>query len=391
VTTSLPLGRIAGVRVGVDLSVFVIVAILVTSLTFGRLPLVLPDRSLLAYMSAAVVATALFLASILTHELAHAVVARRNGIEVESITLWMFGGLAELKGDPRSPGADLRIAVVGPLTSLILAVAFGAAAYGLALIDVGGLPVAVLGYLAGINLMLALFNLVPAAPLDGGRVLRAALWKIWNDRQRAALVAARAGRFFGYILIVLGVVSVATGQGFSDLWLVLIGLVIVHAAAAEEQQARIGSVVRGVLVGHVMTPRPVTVDPQQTVEEFIGQTAFTYRFSSYPLTDPAGRLVGLVTLNRVRDVPPERRATTRLSEIACRPDDVPTARPDEPLADLLPRMVGCADGRAVVTDDTGVVVGIVSPSDVSRVVQRASLRCPTVPSGGADLTNLPVR
>jgi CBS domain-containing protein len=239
--------------------------------------------------------------------------------------------------------------------------------------------------------MLALFNLVPAAPLDGGRVLRAALWKIWNDRQRAAIVAARAGRFFGYILIVLGFVSVATGQGFSDLWLVLIGLVIVNAAAAEEQQARIGSVVRGVLVGQVMTPRPATVDPQQTVEEFIRQTAFTYRFSSYPLTDPAGRLVGLVTLNRVRDVAPERRATTRLREIACRPDDVPTARPDEPLAELLPRMVGCADGRAVVTDDTGVVVGIVSPSDVSRAVQLASLRYPTAPSGGADLTNLPVR
>jgi Zn-dependent protease len=292
VTTSLPLGRIAGIRVGVDLSVFVIVAILVTSLTFGRLPLVLPDRSLLAYMSAAVVATALFLASILTHELAHAVVARRNGIEVESVTLWMFGGLAELKGDPRSPGADLRIAVVRPLTSLILAVAFGAAAYGLALIDVGGLPVAVLGYLAGINLMLALFNLVPAAPLDGGRVLRAALWKIWKDRLRAALVAARAGRFFGYIMIVLGVVSVATGQGFSDLWLVLIGLVIVHAAAAEDQLARIGSVVRGVLVGQVMTPRPVTVDLQQTVEEFIGETAFHVPLLQLPAHRPrwsAGR------------------------------------------------------------------------------------------------------
>ncbi|WP_250548725.1 site-2 protease family protein [Pseudonocardia sp. H11422] len=388
---SLPLGRISGIRVRVDLSVFVIVAILVPSLAFGRLPATLPGRSLLAYVFAAVVATALFLASILAHELAHAVVARRNGTEVESITLWMFGGVAELKGDPRSPGADLRIAAVGPLTSLVLAVAFGVAAYGLAFLGVGGLPVAVLGYLAAINVMLALFNLVPAAPLDGGRILRAALWRIWKDRQRAAIFAARAGRGFGYFLIVFGLVSVATGGGFSDLWLVLIGLLIVNAAAAEEQQARLGSLLRGVLVGDVMTPRPVTVDPQQTVDEFIRRAAFAYRFSSYPLTDPAGRLVGLVTLNRIRDVPPERRATTRLGDIACRPDDVPTARPDEPLTDLLPRMVGCADGRAVVTDDAGVVIGIVSPSDVSRAVQLASLKYPTVPVGGADLTNLPMR
>ncbi|HEY3260650.1 MAG TPA: site-2 protease family protein [Pseudonocardiaceae bacterium] len=378
-------------RVAVSLSVFVIVALLVVSLGFGRFPLVLPGRSLLAYLLSAVAATVLFLGSILAHELAHAVVARRNGIEVESITLWLFGGVAQLKSEPRSPGADLRVAAVGPLSSLVLAAIFGAAAYLASFAGADGLVAAVLSYLAGINLMLALFNLVPAAPLDGGRVLRAVLWRIWHNQQRAAIAAARAGRFFGYLLIGLGVLQVATTAGLSGIWLVLIGFFIVNAAAAEEQQARLGSMLQGIPVGHVMTPNPVTSDPDQTVEEFIRRTALTFRFSSYPLTDPAGRLIGLVTLNRIRAVPPQKRSTTRLIEIACRPDEVPTIRPDQALADLMPRMVGCSDGRAVVTDDRGAVVGIVSPSDVSRAVQVASLGYPSVPSGGADLTSLPMR
>jgi Zn-dependent protease/predicted transcriptional regulator len=374
--SSLPLGRIAGVRVQVDVSVIVVVVILVVTLAFGRFPHVLPGRGTVAYLAAAVIAAVLFMASVLAHEVAHAVVARRNGIQVESITLWLFGGVAQLRGDPRSPGADLRIAAVGPLTSLALGVGYGAVAFGLSLAGVGGLPVAVLGYLAGINVVLAVFNLAPAAPLDGGRVLRAILWMIWRDQQRAAFAAGRAGRIFGYLLVGLGLLQVAYGSSFSGFWLVLIGLFIVSAAAAEEQHARVGSLLRTVVVGDVMTAHPVVADPEQSVDEFIRRTAFTRPFSSYPLTDPTGRLRGLVTINRVRTVPVERRASTELSEIACRPDEIPTARPDEPLADLLPRMAGCADGRAIVTAENGAVVGIVSPSDVSRAVQLASLDRP---------------
>jgi Zn-dependent protease len=194
VRSSVPLGLIAGVRFEVNLSVLVFVAILVLDLAFGRFPLVLPGRSTGAYLAAAVIATALFLASVLAHELAHAVLTRRNGIGVGSITLWLLGGLAQLKGEPRSPGADLRIAAAGPLTSLALGVVFGTVASALLLAGAHGLPVAVFGYLAGVNVILAIFNLVPAAPLDGGRVLRAVLWPIWRDRTRAAIAAARTGQ-----------------------------------------------------------------------------------------------------------------------------------------------------------------------------------------------------
>ena len=368
------LGRIAGIRVGINASVFVIVAVLVIGLATGRLPATYPGRSVAAYVGAAIAAAVLFLASLLAHELAHALVARRNGIEVESIVLWLLGGVAQLRGEPKTPGADFRIAIIGPLTSVGLATVFGIAAGGLAWLGAGGLPVGVLAYLAATNAMLAAFNLIPAAPLDGGRVLRAALWRWRGNRHTAAVNAARAGRILGFILIAIGILQVVTGAGLGGLWLALIGWFVVSAAAAEEQQARLSGRLAGVTVAQVMTARPLSLDGNLTVEDFVGQVALTHRFSTYPLVGPDGRLTGLVTLNRVRAVSPGERATTRLWEIACAPAEVPTAGPGDALVELLHRMHGCADGRAVVIDDAGRVIGVVSPGDVARAVAQADLR-----------------
>ena len=371
---SISLGRIAGIKVGINASVLVIVAIVVYGLATGLLPDSHPGRSIVAYVAAAAIAAALFLASLLAHELAHAVVARRNGIEVESIVLWLLGGVAQLRSDAKSPGTDFRIAIVGPLTSIGLGLVFGLAAGVLVQLGAGGLTTGVLTYLAATNGMLAVFNLIPAAPLDGGRVLRAALWRWRGNRHAAAVSAARAGRVFGFVLIAIGVLQVVIGAGLGGLWLALIGWFLVSAATAEEQQAKLGSRLAGLTAAHVMTARPLALDPNLTVDDFVRQIALTHRFSTYPLVDSIGRLTGLVTLNRVRAVPPDARATTRLGEIACAPAEVPTARPDEPLIELLERMHGCADGRAVVVDDTGRVVGVVSATDVARALELPELR-----------------
>ena len=385
---SIRLGRIAGIPVGLNISVFVIMLILVFGLAFGRFPVELPNRSIGEYVTAAVVASILFFVSLLAHELAHAVVARRNGVEVDGITLWLFGGVARLRSEAATPGADFRIAVVGPLTSVVLGLVFGACA--LALLDGfgPGLTASVFSYLAGVNLLLALFNLIPAAPLDGGRVLRAALWRWRGDRVRAAVAASRAGRVFGYALVALGVLQVLTGGGFGGVWLALIGLFIVNAASAEEQQSLLGARLGGTRVRDVMTPDPVTADPLTMLDRFITDTALGYRFSAYPLTNPDGRLAGMATLNRIRSVPTERRATTRLGDIACPLDQLPLATPDEPLVNLLQRMTGCADGRAVVVDEAGHVVGVVSPSDINRSVVLRDLTPfdPYQQARGADLT-----
>jgi CBS domain-containing protein len=215
------------------------------------------------------------------------------------------------------------------------------------------------------------------------------LWQFRGDRHAAAVNAARAGRILGFVMIALGVLQVVTGRGLGGVWLALIGWFVVSAATAEEQQARLGGRLAGVKVSQVMAARPTVLDGNLTVAEFIAQVALTHQYSTYPLVDAYGRLTGLATLNRVRAVPPEQRATTRLQEIACPPSEVPIARPEESLVELLERMNGCADGRAVVVDDAGRVVGVVSASDVTRSLQLADLRSfdPYPAPSGADLTS----
>jgi Zn-dependent protease/predicted transcriptional regulator len=385
---SIRLGRIAGIQLGLNGGAFVIVILLAAGLAFGRLPAVDPGRGPVAYLAAGLVAAALFLVSILVHELAHALVARANGVQVDAITLWLLGGVAELRSEPRTPGAEFAVAAVGPGTSAVLGGLFGAIAGSLSAAGAANLVVAVFSYLAVTNVVLAIFNLVPAAPLDGGRVLRAAVWRFTGDRAKAAIVAARAGRLFGLLLIAVGVGQLlfVRGAGISGVWWMLLGWFLVQAAAAEEQRARLGRQLHGVRVADVMSGPPITADPDESVAHFVEDVAMRHRHSTYPLVDDAGRLTGLVTLNRIRDVPPQQRPTRRLAEIACAPEDVPVARPDEPLVDLLGRLRGCADGRAVVVDETGRAIGLVSPRDISTVMALTDLRgTQPYPLLGADL------
>jgi CBS domain-containing protein len=307
-------------------------------------------------------------------------------VEVESITLWLLGGVAQLRGEPRTPGHEFGVAAVGPATSLLLGLGFGAAAAGAAAFDADRLVVAVLTYLAMSNVVLAVFNLIPAAPLDGGRVLRAAVWRLTNDPLRASVVASRAGRVFGVVLGGIGLLQVLLG-GFAGLWWVLIGWFLVHAASAEEQRAVLGRALHGVRVADVMTPDPVTADPDSTIAAFVDNVVLTRPFSTYPLVDEHGWLTGLVTLNRIRAVPPVQRASLRLADIACAPADVATALPEEALVDVLPRVGRCADGRLVVRDAAERVVGIVSPRDISSQLVVGDLRSAgPYPLLGADLS-----
>ena len=369
---SFRLGRIAGVPVGVNWSVLIIFALITWGLAAGQFPRAYPGEPGWAYLLAGLAASVVFFLGLLAHEVSHAVVARRNGLPVHSITLWLLGGVAELGGEAPDPGAELRIAGIGPLVSLIVGLAFGGIAVALALAGEQGLIFGAVAWLGLINLALAVFNVLPAAPLDGGRLLRAVLWKVHGDRVRAAVSAARAGRILGALLIAVGLWRLFTGAAFGGLWLVLIGWFLIGAAAMEERQARTGESLGGIRVGEVMTPKPQTVAADVSVADFVDHYLFAYRHSALPLTI-GDRPVGLVTLDRVRQVPPERRATTALREVACPSEQLVLAAPDEPLTELLARLDGCADGRAlVVTDDQ--LVGIVSPSDISRAAQRNALR-----------------
>ena len=364
------LGRIFGIRVGVNWSVLVIVALLAYGLAVGEFPAAAPRHPVVEYVIAALLTAVAYIGSLLAHELAHSLVARRNGLEVEGITLWLLGGVSQLKGEVKDPGAEVRVAGVGPLVSLLLGAAFWLVAWLLHAAGVGGVLVAALAWLGGINVLLAVFNVIPAAPLDGGRLLQAVLWRITGDRFKAAVWSARSGQVFGWALVVIAAYLVLVQRDFSWLWFALLGWFLIGAATSESQQAVLQSRLRTVAVRQIMTPDPVTVPASATVAQFLTDYLPWHRHSAFPVVAD-GQTVGLVSVHRVNQVPPDARGQTTVGDVACPLADVAQATPDEPVADVLPRMNACSEGRALVFT-SGQLAGIVSSADISRALERLS-------------------
>ncbi|MFJ9012681.1 site-2 protease family protein [Streptomyces canus] len=360
------LGRIAGVRVGVHWSVLFIFGIIALGLSQGHLPDTYPGRAWAVYWAAGLCTAVVFFASLLAHELAHAVVARHNGVEVDDIVLWLLGGAARLKTEASSPGVELRIAGVGPLVSLLLGGLFTLGAWLLDLASASGIVVEMVAWLAGINVLLALFNALPAAPLDGGRLLRAFLWWRTGDRLRATAGATAAGRGLGWLLVVLGLIAFMRTGAFGGLWLALIGWFLIAAATAEGRQAQLRGVLAGVPVRDAMTSDPFTVPADTTVAAFLTSTRYRYRHAAFPVTHD-GAPFGLVTLDSARKVPPAEAHAVTVREVMVPLSQTTVVGPDGPLADLLPRMEPGAEHRVLVVDH-GRLVGILSLSDVSRTV-----------------------
>lgn len=369
---SVRLGRIAGVAVGLNWSLLVVFVLIATGLASGRLPEVHPDQPTAAYVVAGVVTAVLFFVSVLLHEVSHAVVAQRNGVEVDGIVLWLFGGVARLKGEAGDPGAELRIAGVGPLVSAVLGGVFLAVAFVLDQAGAPGLVVEAAVWLGVINVVLAVFNLFPGAPLDGGRVLRAILWKVTGDKNRSWVRAAQAGRVVGFGVIGFGILQFAA-FGFDGLWLILIGWFLVMAAGAEETHARLEHSLGDLRVTDVMSADPVVAPANVTIDDFLDDFVFRHRFSTFPVEGPDGRIVGLATVNRIKGVPREDRAVIAVGDLATPLEEVATARPDERMAEVLGRFRSGDDGRLLVMD-ADHLVGIVSPADVMRRLELDDLR-----------------
>lgn len=367
---SIRLGRVGGVPVGVHWSVAVIFGVVSWELATAVFPDAYGPGPRPQYWVAAVVAATLFFVSLLAHEGSHAVVARRHGVGVHSITLWLFGGVAQLDGDANSPGADFAIAAVGPGMSVVLAGVFGALQLLLEGAGVHGLVVGVSSWLWQINLLLAGFNLIPAAPLDGGRILRAALWRTTGRRARAGVLAARAGLAFGVVLMGLGFFEFASGNAFA-LWPVVLGWFLFMAARAEAEAAQQLGGIDGLRVDAVMTAHPPVVPSVMTVAELeAGALYWWYGREVAAVVGPTGWLEGVVSLDRIRRVPPDQQTTTRLGDIAEPIETTPVGRPEEAMETLLVRMDAAGGRPAVVLDPLNRLTGIVTLDDVDRVGQR---------------------
>ena len=300
---TVPLGRVAGIRVGMHWSVLVMIMMIGWLLGGQVLPTMTPHQPAVAYWVVAVPCAAAFMAALLAHELAHSLVARRYGVPVTSITLWALGGVSELGGEPSTARADVRIAAAGPAASLAAGLIFGGMAAAVRAGGGPGIAVAALGWLAAMNALLAVFNLLPGAPLDGGRILRAFLWRRTGDRVRAAQSAAAAGRAIGAVLMIAGLGEVLLWADADGLWLALIGVFVMSAAAAEATAETAAAALAGLRVGDIMTPDPDIGGTWMTVADFIDSIALGSAQSAFPVISPGGSLAGVTGVSRLGQGP----------------------------------------------------------------------------------------
>jgi Zn-dependent protease/CBS domain-containing protein len=361
---NISIGRIGGVEVRLNWSLIVVVALIAWSLEGGVFPSTNPGLSHGTYVAMGIVAALLFLASILLHELGHSLVARLEGIEVDSITLWLFGGVSQFKGRYKSPGDEFRVAFAGPLVSIVLGVLA-------VLIAIANLPSSVDGvaaWLGYINLILAVFNLLPASPLDGGRVLHSVLWRAKGDYNWATRVASEVGQAFAYLFIALGLVMFIFQGSFSGAWLAFIGWFLLQGAKAEARYAATEQALGDLRVRDLMVRRPATVDADSTLGEFMDEVARSHhRFTTYPVLDGGTTPVGLLAFASVAAVPHSEWDTRRVRDMMIPLDQVPQLTEDERAVDALAELSGGANRGLVV--DNGHLSGLLSITDLARALE----------------------
>jgi Zn-dependent protease/CBS domain-containing protein len=359
-TDHIQIARVIGIPIYLHFSWLIIFGLIVWTLSTGYFPARYPDLPASSHWAKGLVASLLFFVSIVFHELGHAVVALRNGLRTRSITLFVFGGVAQLEGDPKDARAEFWMAAAGPLVSLALAGLFYACA---TLPLVGPSAAAVAKYLALINLILALFNLVPAFPMDGGRLLRSALWGSMG-KARATQIASRAGTLFAYLLIFAGVFSFLRGDPLGGAWYVLIGWFIKDASAASYQQVRLDEALRGVTVRDAMVEAVMTVPSTGSVAEAAREQFMRTGYGGYPVRR-GDAVVGLLCLKDVLRLSPEEREATSVQG-AMRPlTDAIVTDPDAPLPVAIARMAQGGTARLLVMHG-GQLVGLLTMSGVIR-------------------------
>lgn len=351
-----------GFEVRVDMSWLLLAVLLVWTLAEGVFPHYYPGLSSGAYWSMGVVGAAGMFFSIVFHELSHSLVARHYGLPMGGITLFLFGGVAEMKDEPASPRVEFLMAAAGPIASVVLGLAFyltrlAAGAAG-APAPVDG----VLFYLSTINIVLAVFNMVPAFPLDGGRILRAVLWHRKGDLRKATRVSARIGSGFGVVLILLGLLNVVQGNFVGGMWWFLIGLFLRSAAALSYQQVLIHQGFEGLPVRRVMNPAPVSVAPLLPVATLVNDYFYRYYFKAFPVVE-GSRLVGYVSAREVKAVPRERWPFVTVADIMNRSSPDNTVGPDINALEAVQIMNRTGNSRLLVADG-GRLVGIVSLKDM---------------------------
>lgn len=371
------LGRLAGVEVGIHWSWLLVFALIVWSLAGAVYPETNPGLGDGTYIAMGFIAVLLFFGSLLLHEMGHATRALREGMEIAGITLWIFGGIAQFRGAFPSAGAEFRIAIAGPIVTLVIGTLLLAAAL---LIPLPSAVDGVVFWLGYVNLVLLVFNMLPALPLDGGRVLRSALWARRDDFLSATRTAAAIGEGFGRAMIALGAAAVLLGGGIGGLWLAFIGWFLLAAAEAERRAAESSEALSGVTVSDVMVRRPVSADAAMPLDDFMRRCFYSHRYVAYPVLED-GAPVGLISFRAVLGVPGEEWPTHRVRDVMEPLDRLATFEPETPLEQAVERLMGTDANRGLVLAD-GRLEGLLSITDASRLIE-ATRRAPARHGSGA--------
>lgn len=361
---SFTLGRFFGVEVGVHYTWLFAFALITWSLAGGFFPTTYPGFDTLTYWIMGVVAALLLFGSVLVHEFSHSLVAMARGLEVHSITLFIFGGVSNIKGEAEEPRDEFLISVVGPLTSFAIAGVFWLVGQAL---DPGSSPLgAILSYLTLINVILGVFNLVPGFPLDGGRVLRSIIWAVTKNLRRATDIASYVGQAFGFLFIFWGVLQMFQGQFLGGLWIAFIGWFLNSAAESTRQQQTMQENLRGIRVASLMNPSVPTVEPDTSVQDFVFDHVMR-RGNRAVLVVDDGRLAGIVSITDVRELPQEEWPATPVGRVMTAAP-VKTVGPETDLNTGLKLLVDGSFNQVPVVQD-GRIVGMLSRSDILRFMQ----------------------
>jgi Zn-dependent protease/CBS domain-containing protein len=366
--------KIAGIRITIDYSWFIIFSLILWSLSAGYFPREYPGQSAAAYWAAGAVSTILFFLSVVFHELSHSLMAMRTGINIPEITLFVFGGVSRLSQEPQDPLNEFKIAVVGPLSSFFLAAVFGAVR---TILQAGGYPLIteIFGYLAWINVALGGFNLIPGFPLDGGRVLRAILWWRTGSLARATKWASDMGKGFAVALMVLGGLQIFAGMLIGGLWLLFIGIFLRGIAEGGYQELMVRQSLEGVHVREVMITEVVSVSPDLVVNRLVGDYFLRYGYKGFPVAK-AGKTLGVVSLADVKDIAEEEYGTKTVGEIMTPAEGGVRIGPDDSLAEAFKRMSQQEDmGRLLVMDGDNLAgmitkTGLIRFLEIKRILDR---------------------
>ena len=362
---SLRIGKIFGIDIYIHISWVVIIVLLTWSLAVGWFPVLYHGFSAITYWILGFIAAILLFVSVLLHELAHSVVARARGLPVKNITLYIFGGVSNIEKEPGSPGIEFQVAVVGPITSLLIG------ALALALLYLLGQNTsalaAILWYLGFANILLGIFNLIPGFPLDGGRVLRSIVWKINGNLRRATRIVTVVGQIIAYLFILVGIWLFFAGNFINGLWFGFIGWFLLSSAQSANSEVMLQSVFRGVTVGEVMNTAPTTVPANISLQRLVDEYFLPHGLRSALVTQ-VDRLAGLITLTDIRHVPREEWGQTPVGLAMIPRERLHIVSPQQSLNDVLPLMAGRDVNQLPVVQDERLV-GVLSRDAIVRYLE----------------------